>query len=87
MNVKFFRPARLLSFVLLPPTVALGPTAMAADDVSVNEQDLPTTVVNEQDAPVVVSNLITGTALGLGTVDVLGVMLVKIPIWMQMWCL
>ena len=71
MNVKFYRPARLMSFVLAA-TVAFGPTAMAADSL-VNEQDVQPTVVNEQDAPVVVSNLITGTALGLGTVNVLGV--------------
>ena len=71
MNVKFFRPARLMSFVLAA-TVALGPTAMAAD-AAVNEADLSATVVNEQDAPVVVSNLVTGTALGVGSVDVLGV--------------
>lgn len=71
MQVKFYRPARLMSFVLAA-TVAFGPTAMAADAL-VNEQDVKPAVVNEQDAPVVVSNLITGTALGLGTVNVLGV--------------
>ncbi len=71
MNVKFYRPARLMSFVLAA-TVAFGPTAMAADTL-INEQDVRPAVVNEQDAPVVVSNLITGTALGLGTVNVLGV--------------
>ncbi len=62
MNVKLFRPARLLSFVLAA-TVALAPAAMAAD----------TADVNEKDAPVVVSNLVSGTAMGIGSVDVLGV--------------
>ena len=72
MNVKFYKPARLLSFVLAA-TVALGPTALAADVASLNEQNVVPAVVNEQDAPVVVSNLVTGTALGLGSVEVLGV--------------
>lgn len=72
MNVKLFRPARMLS-VMLAATVALGSTAMAADTASFHEQDVSATVVNEQDAPVVVSNLITGTAMGLGSVEVLGV--------------
>ncbi len=62
MNVKLFRPARLLSFVLAA-TVALAPGTMAAETASVNEKD----------APVVVSSLVTGTAMGIGSVDVLGV--------------
>ena len=68
--MKFYRSARLMSFILAA-TMACGTTAMAAN--SVNEQNLPAKVMNESDAPVVVSSEITGTAMGLGSVDVLGV--------------
>lgn len=70
MNVSFYRPARLLSFVLAA-AVTLAPAAMAAD--AVTEKDFSVAVVNEQDAPVVVSSEITGTALGIGSVEVEGV--------------
>lgn len=70
MHVKFYRPARLMSYVLAGHS-RICPTALAADTLV--EQDVQASVVTEQDAPVVVSNLITKTALGLGTVNVLGV--------------
>ncbi len=70
MNGKFLRPARLLSFILAA-TVALAPAAMAAD--TLHEQESRASVLNESDAPVIVSKEITGTALGLGEVEALGV--------------
>ena len=70
MNGKIFRPARLLSFILAA-TVALAPASMAAD--TLHEQESRASVLNESDAPVIVSKEITGTALGLGEVEALGV--------------
>ena len=68
--MKFLRSTRVMS-IFLAAAVFCGTTAMAAN--SVNEQNLPAKVMNESDAPVVVSSEITGTAMGLGSVDVLGV--------------
>ena len=67
----FFRPARLLSFVLAA-TVTFATPALALESV-INEQDSRPAVVNEADAPVIVSKEITGTALGLGSVEAVGV--------------
>ncbi len=72
MNVKIYRSAKMLSFVLAA-SLALGSAAMAADTDSIHEADSAAPVVNEQDVPVEVGNIVTGTALGVGTVTALGV--------------
>lgn len=72
MNVKIYRSAKMLSFVLAA-SLALGSAAMAADTDSIHEADSAAPVVNEQDVPVEVGDIVTGTALGVGTVTALGV--------------
>ncbi len=72
MNVKIYRSAKMLSFVLAA-SLALGTAAMAADTDSIHEADSAAPVVNEQDVPVEVGDIVTGTALGMGTVTALGV--------------
>ncbi len=68
--MSFFRSTRVIS-IFLAAALSCGTTVLAAG--SVKEADLPGKVMNESDAPVVVSNDITGPAMGLGSVDVLGV--------------
>lgn len=68
--MKFLRSTRVMS-IFLAAAVFCGTTALAAGTVT--EADLPGKVMNESDAPVVVSSDITGPAMGLGSVEVLGV--------------
>ena len=68
--MKFLRSTRVMS-IFLAAAVSCGTTALAAGTVT--EADLPGKVMNESDAPVVVSSDITGPAMGLGSVEVLGV--------------
>ena len=68
--MSFIRSTRVIS-IFLAAALSCGTTVLAAG--SVKEADLPGKVMNESDAPVVVSNDITGPAMGLGSVDVLGV--------------
>ncbi len=72
MNVKIYRSAKMLSFVLAA-SLALGSAAMAADTGSIHEADSAAAEVMEQDVPVEVGDVLTGTALGVGTVTALGV--------------
>ena len=72
MNVKIYRSAKMLSFVLAA-SLALGSAAMAADTGSIHEVDSAAAEVTEQDVPVEVGDVLTGTALGVGTVTALGV--------------
>ena len=72
MNVKLYRSAKMLSFVLAA-SLALGSAAMATDTDSIHEADSAASVVNQQEVPVEVGNTVTGTALGVGTVEALGV--------------
>ena len=72
MNVKIYRSAKMLSFVLAA-SLALGSAAMAADTGSIHEADSAAPEVMEQDVPVEVGDVLTGTALGVGTVTALGV--------------
>lgn len=72
MNVKIYRSAKLLSFVLAA-SVAVSASAMAADTETVHEADSAAAVVVEQEVPVEVGDIVTGTALGVGTVQALGV--------------
>ena len=72
MNVKIYRSAKMLSFVLAA-SLALGSAAMAADTGSIHEADSADAEVMEQDVPVEVGDVLTGTALGVGTVTALGV--------------
>lgn len=72
MNVKIDRSARMLSFVLAA-SLALGSAAMAADTGSIHEADSAAAGIAEQDVPVEVGDVLTGTALGVGTVTALGV--------------
>ena len=72
MNVKIYRSAKMLSCVLAA-TLALGSAAMAADPGSNPEADYAAAEVMEQDVPVEVGDVLTGTALGVGTVTALGV--------------
>lgn len=72
MNVKIYRSAKMLSFVLAA-SLALGSAAMAADTGSIHEADSAAAGITEQDVPVEVGDVLTGTALGVGTVTALGV--------------
>ena len=72
MNVKIYRSAKMLSFVLAA-SLALGSAAMAADTGSIHEADSTAAGITEQDVPVEVGDVLTGTALGVGTVTALGV--------------
>ena len=72
MNVKIYRSAKMLSFVLAA-SLALGSAAMATDTGSIHEADSAAAEVMEQDVPVEVGDVLTGTALGVGTVTALGV--------------
>lgn len=72
MNVKLIRSARALSFILAA-SIAFGTTAMATDGGLLNESDSIAPVVSEGDAPVEVGDIVVGTALGMGTVQTLGV--------------
>lgn len=72
MNVKIYRSAKMLSFVLAA-SLALGSVAMAADTGSIHETDSTASGITEQDVPVEVADIVTGTALGVGTVTALGV--------------
>ncbi len=71
MNVKIYRSAKMLSFVLAA-SLALGSAAMAADTGSIHEADSTAAGITEQDVPVEVGDVLTGTALGVGTVTALG---------------
>ena len=72
MNVKIYRSAKMLSFVLAA-SLALGSAAMAADTGSIHEADSAAAGITEQDVPVEVGDVLTGTALGVGTVTALSV--------------
>lgn len=70
--MNFVRSTRMLS-LMLTASVVLTPAAMAADRASLNESDVLAPVINEQDTPIEVGDLVTGTALGIGTVEAVGV--------------
>lgn len=72
MNDSLFRPARVLTCALAA-AMAFGSTAMAADTARLKERDVAPAMVMEQDAPVAVGKLVTGTVLGVGTVESEGV--------------
>lgn len=72
MNVKLIRSARVLSFVLAA-SIAFSNVAMATEGTLLNESDAVASVFTEGDAPIEVGDLVVGTALGIGTVEALGV--------------
>ena len=71
MNFKHNRLVRLLALVLAV-SLFFSFSAMAADDL-LNEHDEVAPYVRETEVPVEVGSLVTGTALGMGTVMVQGV--------------
>ena len=72
MNVKMIRSARVVSFVLAA-SIAFSTVAMATEGTLLNESDAVASVFTEGDAPIEVGDLVVGTALGIGTVEALGV--------------
>ena len=72
MILKFRRPVRLTALVLVA-SMLFSFCAFAADDAILNEMDTKAPVVNESEVPVEVGSLVTGTALGMGTVATVGV--------------
>lgn len=70
--MNFVKSTRMLSF-FLTASVVFTPAAMAADTASLRESDTTKAVIVEQDTPVEVGDLVTGIALGVGTVDGLSV--------------
>lgn len=72
MNVKMIRSARVVSFVLAA-SIAFSNVAMATETTLMNESDNVASVFTEGDAPIEVGDLVVGTALGIGTVEALGV--------------
>lgn len=66
------RSARVVSFVLAA-SIAFSNVAMATEGTLLNESDSVASVFTEGDAPIEVGDLVVGTALGMGTVEALGV--------------
>ena len=60
MNVKIYRSAKMLSFVLAA-SLALGSVAMAADTGSIHETDSTASGITEQDVPVEVADIVTAS--------------------------
>ena len=65
MNFKWLKPMRLLSISLVV-SMAFGTSALAAGN-QVEEADEAVPVIVETDTPIEVGDLVTGTALGVGT--------------------
>ncbi len=72
MNFKFRKPARLMALTLAASMV-MSFSAMAADGDIVNADDSSASMINEVEIPVEVGDIVVGTAMGLGTVEALGV--------------
>lgn len=67
--MNFIKSTRALSILMAASIVMMPNYVMAANKTALHETDTKAAVLNETDIPLEVGDLVTGTVLGLGTVE------------------